>query len=164
MTPSPKVQVIAPRPRYQGTAGNPFGGQEGSLSESLKFLFSQTVTRIPAPESTPPRERRATPRIPIELCCEERGGKRPYYRTTYDLSTFGLSTQYGHAYKKGTVLELRLHLPDDLRNPLDLKAEVVGTHAETAGMRLAFRSPSAEAVRRIHKYLFARDGAVIGRA
>jgi hypothetical protein len=152
-----KLQVIAPRPKR----GGPFlfGESESSLTESLKVLFSKT-----AKLSSPHRERRATPRIPIELCCEERTGKRPYYRTTYDLSTFGLSTQYGHTYPLGTLLEIRLHLPDDLRNPLDLRAEVVGTRDDEAGMRLAFRQPSSEAVRRIHRYLFSYSMKTVGQA
>ena len=170
MTSSPlKIQVIAPRPSYAGAphlfnrgAGD---GPGDSLTKSLKFLFSNTVTRTPSETAEKAhRERRATPRVPIELCCEERRGKRPYYRTTYDLSTFGLSTQYGHTYELGTLVDIRLHLPDDLRNPIDLRAEVEGVRDDTAGMRLAFRQPSAEAVRRIHKYLFARDGRVVGQA
>lgn len=153
-----KLPVIAPMPRYPV----PDPERTDSLPESLKASLRELLgSQLPP---VPMRERRATPRMPIELCCEERVGRKPYYRTTYDLSTFGLSTQYGHAYPLGTVLELKLHLPDDLRRPLELRAEVVGTQEETSGMRLAFRNPSAEVVRRIHRYLFARGGAVVGEA
>lgn len=156
-----KLQVIAPAPRY------PFPDPErtDALPDELKASLRALLGTDPQlPVAQPHRERRATPRVPIELCCEERVGERPYYRTTYDLSTFGLSTQYGHGYPLGTLVALRLHLPDDLGRPLELRAEVVGTHEETAGMRLAFRQPSAEAVRRIHRYLFARDAGVVGHA
>ncbi|MDQ3266744.1 MAG: PilZ domain-containing protein [Myxococcota bacterium] len=152
---NPSANIIAPRPRY----GVPFT-DAASLTDSLKFMFSQTQPRA---RTSNHRERRATPRIPIELCCEEVGAKRPYYRTTFDLSTFGLSTQSGRPHPVGTLLELRLHLPDDLRLPLELRAEVVGSHRETDGMRLAFRQPSAEAVRRIHRYLF-NDQRPLGQA
>lgn len=154
-----KLPAPAPSPRYPFPDPERTDSLPPSVKASLRELFG------PEPElPLPMRERRATPRIPIELCCEERLGNKPYYRTTYDLSTFGLSTQYGHTYPAGTVVELKLHLPDDLRRPVDLRAEVVGIQEETAGMRLAFRNPSSEAVRRIHRYLFARMGAVVGQA
>jgi len=138
----------------------PFADERTPASGSLGELFSKThgkgVVRS--------RDRRATPRMQIELCCEERSGRAPYCRTTWDLSTFGLSTQYGLAHPLGKTIQLRLHLPDDLRRPLDLEAEVVGHHDETGGMRLAFRNPPAESVRRIHRYLFSTSGQTLAEA
>lgn len=157
-----KLPALAPSPRYPFPDPERTESLPDSLKASLRELLGPVAAELNPP--LPQRERRATPRIPIELCCEERVGKKPYYRTTYDLSTFGLSTQYGHAYPVGTVLDLKLHLPDDLHRPLELRAEVVGTQEETSGMRLAFRNPSAEVVRRIHRYLFARDAKVIAEA
>lgn len=151
-----KIPVIAPPPPYPF----PIPEQDGSVPDGLK----QTLERLLSAPELQSRERRATPRLPIELCCEEQLEGKPYYRTTYDLSTFGLSTQYGRPHPLGTVLELRLHLPDDLHRPLELRAEVVGLHEDTAGMRLAFRQPSAEAVRRLHRYLFARDAEILAQA
>lgn len=156
MTTASRSDLLAPKPAY---ANAPSGRD---LSQSLRFLLSTTHGRI-ARFGTE-RDRRATPRVPVELCCEDRTQRPTYFRTTYDLSTFGLSTQGGDRYRKGTRVSLRLHLPDDLRRPLDLRAEVVGTHAVTGGMRLAFKSPSPQAVRRIHRYLFASPRTGQGQA
>lgn len=102
------------------------------------------------------RERRATPRVEVELDCEERHEGTRFFRITKDLSTFGLSTRSGFPHELGTRLDLRLYLPDDPQDPVCVQAEVVGWHNEDGGMRLAFRSPPAETVRRIHRYLKAR--------
>ena len=99
-------------------------------------------------------ERRASRRVEVELDCEEHhGGGNRYFRVTRDLSTFGLSTRSGFPHDLGTRFSLRLYLPDGDRAPVEVQAEVVGWHTEDGGMRLAFRNPSAEAVRRIHKFV-----------
>ena len=92
----------------------------------------------------------------MELDLEEQVGKSRFFRTTRDLSVFGLSTLQGATHPKGTRLKLLVHLPDDLQSPLRLTAEVVGLHSQGRGMRLAFRSPPADAVRRIGRYLKSR--------
>ncbi len=107
------------------------------------------------------RERRASPRVQVELDCEERCGSSRYFRITTDLSTFGLATRQGYRHRVGTRLELLLYLPDG-EPPLSLSAEVVGAYDERGGMRLAFRNPSREAVRRIHRFLL-RVGVQDGR-
>lgn len=98
------------------------------------------------------RERRASPRVQVELDCEERCGSSRYFRITTDLSTFGLATRQGYRHEVGTRLKLLLYLPDGAP-PLALSAEVVGPYDERGGMRLAFRNMSREAVRRIHQFL-----------
>lgn len=103
-------------------------------------------------------ERRATPRIEVTLDCEEQINGTRYFRVTRDLSTFGLSTRSGDRRQLGARFDLRLYLPDDAKNPVQVQAEVVGWNNEDAGMRLAFRNPSAEAVRRIHKFLVTQVG------
>ncbi len=104
-------------------------------------------------ERRAPKERRATPRLEVELDCEERVEGGRFFRVTRDLSTFGVSTRTGHPHERGTRLDLLLYLPDQPRRPVQVNAEVVGWDNEGHGMRLAFRNPSAEAVRRIHGYL-----------
>lgn len=99
------------------------------------------------------RDRRATPRVNVELECEEQQGGSRYVRLTRDLSTFGLSTLEGHTPKKGTKLKLKLFLPDEPNAPLALEAEVLGACRPSGGMRLKFSSPPLEAVRRIHRFL-----------
>ena len=102
------------------------------------------------------RERRATPRVQCELDVEERGQGGRYFRVTRDLSTFGLCTLTGFTHPVGTRLELLLYLPDHVREPVRVGAEVVGIDRSGNGTRVAFRNPPAEAVRRIHRYLCAQ--------
>ena len=133
------LPVIAPRP--------PFSSSE---------IETERPWEVERVES---RDRRASPRVEVELDCEERLGEQRYFRLTWDLSTFGLSTRYGHAHPRGTRLDLTLYLPDAPKNPIQVRAEVVGTCPESQGARLAFRNPSADVVRRINKYLRAQPEA-----
>lgn len=105
------------------------------------------------------RDRRASPRLEVELDCEELIDGARYFRITRDLSTFGLSTRTGYPLPVGTRFELKLYLPDEPQRPVEVPAEVVGWHTEDGGLRLAFRGPPAEAVRRIHRYLIDRVAA-----
>ena len=109
-----------------------------------------------AADHTSGPDRRATPRLKVELECEETVGSSRYFRITTDLSTFGLSTRQGFVYRLGKKVKLKLLLPDGNSEPLELAAEVVGHYDQGNGMRLAFRRPSVGAVRRIHKYLAER--------
>jgi hypothetical protein len=93
--------------------------------------------------------------LAVELECEEQIGHSRYFRITWDLSAFGLSTRYGYPHPVGTKLKLALYLPDD-PEPVRLRAQVVGLWPENSGVRLAFRSPPADAVRRINRYLRSR--------
>ena len=74
---------------------------------------------------------------------------------TSDLSTFGMSTRQGHTPKNGTRLTLSLFLPDEPLAPLKLEAEVLGPYDNAGGMRLKFKNPSVESIKRIHRYLSA---------
>src|SRR5438477_10323531 len=80
-------------------------------------------------------ERRVSPRVPVELMCEEWLGPCRSWRRTSDLSVFGLSTRSRQAHPLGTPLRLQLHLPDDPSHPLRLNAEVVGLCTERPGVR-----------------------------
>jgi hypothetical protein len=99
------------------------------------------------------RDRRVAQRMAVAVECEERLGPTRYVRLTSDLSPFGLSTRQGYAHPVGTRLRLALYLPDQPRQPIHLKGEVVGVLGQSAGVRIAFRNPSGDAVRRIHHYL-----------
>src|SRR5579871_1519070 len=102
-----------------------------------------------------PKDRRASPRIEVELVCEERLGDAKRVRVTWDLSTFGVSTRQGKRHPVGTRVQLALSLPDQPGNPVRVLAEVVASD-QASGMRLAFRNPPADAVRRLHRFLTAR--------
>lgn len=101
------------------------------------------------------KDRRATPRVPVELECEEMQGASRYVRVTNDLSTFGLSTKEGPTPMVGSRLQLKLFLPDEPLAPLQLEGEVLGSWGTAGGMRLTFRRPSLDAIRRIHRFLTA---------
>jgi hypothetical protein len=99
------------------------------------------------------KERRATPRLRVEVECEEREGASRYFRITEDLSVFGLSTRQGLSRAVGTRVTLALHLPDGEQAPAVVEAEVVAQLNAEGGMRLAFRKPPVQAVRRIQRFL-----------
>lgn len=143
------LTVIAPKPAFGMSVLNADEPRR-SLTDSLRVLFFHKKVR------TMTQERRATPRVQEELICVERMEGTRYLRTTYDLSTFGLSTQYGHLHPVGTELSLQVQLPDDSSRPLDVRAKVVGHNRRMGGMRLAFLDPSRDTVRRLHRYLFAK--------
>ncbi|MFL5321822.1 MAG: PilZ domain-containing protein [Myxococcaceae bacterium] len=105
---------------------------------------------IAGPDRRNDRDRRATNRISVSLDVEERMGDS--FRT-HDLSTFGVSTMGGPSYTIGTKLFLSIRLPDGDVRPVTVDAEVVGWHSETNGVRLAFRNPSVDTVRRIHRFV-----------
>ena len=103
-------------------------------------------------------DRRATTRVEVELECEERTPDTRYVRLTNDLSPFGLSSREGHTPATGSRLSLALFLPDEPLAPLKLEAEVLGAYRRGRGMRLRFRSPTVDSVKRIHRYLAAVTG------
>jgi hypothetical protein len=105
------------------------------------------------PERRAFRERRASPRFAVEVECEERIGSSRYFRITSDMSTFGLSTRHGWPHEIGTRLQLLIYLPDGIDDALAVEAEVVGPFNEYGGMRLAFRNPNVDVLRRIHRFL-----------
>jgi len=146
-----ELTIIAPKPAYGRSLMERREG-DSSLTDSLRALLYREASgrrRLAA-------DRRATPRVQAEVICVERMAGTRFLRTTHDLSTFGLSTRYGHLHPVGTKLDLELQLPDESSRPVQVRARVVGHLDRRSGMRLAFRSPSRDAVRRLHRYLFAR--------
>lgn len=127
----------------------PLLGREGKVLEQALGVLDELATLLK-------RDRRATPRVPVELELEERVEGARYFRITSDLSPFGLSTRQGFPYHLGTRMKVLLYLPDGEGTPLELDSEVVGAYAANGGLRLAFRNPELPAVRRIHRFLAAR--------
>lgn len=146
-----RMPVIAPRPKQLG---------ERRLSERREeepALFMDLL-RFPRDQEKDRRgkERRATPRVQVELECEERSGTSRYFHVTWDLSTFGLSTRYGYPHELGTRLSVFLHLPNEPSNPVEVTGEVVGRNAESGGVRIAFRNAPIDSLRKIHRFLSRR--------
>ncbi len=148
VSPEPLLPLIAPALRAEKQAD-----RRGSRSDSLLGLFNRLAKGDT--ERRHFRERRATPRVSVELECEERTNDSRYVRMTHDLSTFGMSTRQGHTPPAGTRLTLSLFLPDEPLAPLKLDAEVLGPYDGGGGMRMRFKNPSVDAVKRIHRYLAA---------
>lgn len=104
-------------------------------------------------------DRRATPRLEVELGLEEQVGAWRFFRTTADLSTFGVSTLQGSPHPVGTRVDLKLHLTDGL-GALTMSAVVVGAReGDAGGLRLAFRDASADALKRIHRFVVSQSHA-----
>jgi len=98
-------------------------------------------------------DRRAAPRLQIELDCEERLPHRRYVRRTLDLSVFGVALKDGKRHEKGAQVNLALYLPDAVE-PLEMRAQVVGpAPGFRGGVRMAFRQPPVESVQRIHRFI-----------
>lgn len=148
---SGEFTVLTPKPGYSRSLLDRERA-DSSLTDSLRALLFGEGRARPRPTA----DRRATPRMQAEIICVERMDGTRYLRTTYDLSTFGLSTQHGHLHPVGTELDLELQLPDESSRPVLVKAKVVAHVARTGGMRMAFKNPSRHAVRRLHRFLFAR--------
>jgi hypothetical protein len=128
----PQLPVIAPRPRLRALMGS----REPSYQRH--------------------RERRATPRAGLEVEFEERMGDSRFIRVTTDVSTFGLAARGGPGYPPGTRLRLRLYLPDEVEKPLDLEGLVVGLFHTGGGVRISFRNPAIDAVKRLYRFLTAQ--------
>ncbi len=127
--------------------------RRSNSSSRAQLLGALTPHGERRPDRREGRDRRATPRVRVEVECEERRGTSRYFRITEDLSAFGLSTRQGQARPLGTRVSLALFLPDDPKTPVLVQGQVVGPLGLEGGMRLAFRRPSAQAVRRIHRFL-----------
>ena len=127
-----QLPVIAPRPR----------------------LRSMAISREPSYQRH--RDRRASARAGVCLEFEERMGENRFVRQTTDVSTFGLAARSGPGYIPGTRLQLRLFLPDEHPYAVEVEGLVVGLFHTGGGVRISFRNPTVDAVRRIYKFLTAR--------
>lgn len=135
-----QLPLIAPRP-HGGEQSSGFWRRLSSLTPKVKPLL---------------RERRATPRVKVEIECEERVGDSRYFHITSDLSTFGLSTRQGGPYPVGTHIQILLHLPDGHPQPVETDAVVVAAFSGRDGLRLAFKRTPLDSVRRIHQYVMRK--------
>ncbi len=141
-----QIPLIAPRPR-----------QDAGVDRRQEERRGPVRPPVPSePDRREGRDRRASPRVEVEVDCEEIVDGMRYFRVTRDLSIFGLSTRFGYPHRIGMRFDVVVHLPDDRANPIRVQAQVVGWNKGGAGTRLAFRSPSSQAVRRIQRYLRSR--------
>src|SRR5690349_17756129 len=109
----PAMPLITPSPRPRR--------DRKSKSGLLDLL---TLSGLRRNERRYGRERRATPRVKVEVEVEECEGDSRYFGITEDLSTFGLSTRQG-LRAVGSPLSLALYLPDGEPTPVFVEARVV---------------------------------------
>jgi hypothetical protein len=102
-------------------------------------------------------DRRATPRVAVMLNLELRGdatgGGLRVVSQTHDLSTFGVAIRTGSTPAVGAKVRLRIHLADDVADPLELEGEVLGAFDANGGARVRFLGPPGPQVQRLHRFL-----------
>jgi len=101
----------------------------------------------------PPRERRQTARIPLEMWVEETNDNERYFRRAGNLSRGGLRLDHTIPLPQGTVVNLTFTLPGDL-TPVDVSGEIVSSAGpDDLRMGVKFVKLSADAQSRIDAYL-----------
>jgi len=108
--------------------------------------------RRQAPGATPAdgdrrlSDRRAKPRVAIEVWVEERKDKEVYYLRTADISEGGAFIEGSIPYSPGTLMELHIPLPGFV--PFVVQAEVVtsGDDRGELGMGVKFVDPAFDLV------------------
>jgi hypothetical protein len=149
-TKRPKAEKDAPLLPLLTPQLRPNSDRRGSRGDSVVKLFERIQKGEKERRSF--RERRATRRVSVSLGLESSTtGGEAFAQRTHDLSTFGLSVKQGPTPKKGSLVSLRVFLPDEPEAPLELTAVVVGSFDQAGGMRVRFVDPPLEAVRRIHR-------------
>lgn len=83
-------------------------------------------------------ERRASPRIPVEMWVEESTERELYFQRGANISVGGLYLQQTIPHPKGTRVNLRFTLPGE-ENPVEVKGEIVNVSPdEPLGMGVKF--------------------------
>ena len=103
--------------------------------------------------TTPPRERRKTIRIPLEMWVEETTQNERYFRRAGNLSRGGLRLDHTIPLPQGTVVNLSFTLPGD-SEPVSVSGEIVssaGPDDLRMGVKFVHVAPQAQA--RIDAYL-----------
>lgn len=104
-------------------------------------------------------DRRAHPRIAVELWVDERHGAVTYYQHAADLSLGGMFLRGTIPHAPGSSVKLEFRLPGD-DDPLEVRAEVVGQASDEAlGMHLRFVDLDDTVRARIERFIGARSGS-----
>ena len=104
------------------------------------------------------RDRRASPRMALEIGCEGETGGEWFFRRSADLSLTGISLPSGMPHATGSIVSLRLFLPDG-NAPLAVDAIVIGPYDANGGMRLQFCTLAPEQTFRLASTLLLCTGA-----
>jgi uncharacterized protein (TIGR02266 family) len=100
-------------------------------------------------------DRRAHPRIAVELWVDERHGSATYFQHAADLSLGGMFLGGTIPHPAGTVVNLEFRLPG-ADTPVRVRAEVVGEAAEPLGMHLRFVELSDATRDQLARFIDAR--------
>lgn len=131
--------------------------------DAPREISGSSILPLIAPAPVRKRERRAAPRLQIELECEERASGQRYIRYTHDVSAFGIATRGGVNPPLGHAVQLTLHLPDG-KPAIALRARVINVQRNSGGVRLRFTNPPREAVQRISRFVAGRARGPFGIA
>lgn len=100
-------------------------------------------------------DRRAHPRITVELRVDEHHDTATYFQQASDLSVGGLHLAGTISHPEGTRVSLELHLPGT-GAPVRVEAEVVSEPGDPIGMHLRFVDLDPDARERIERFIAAR--------
>ena len=108
----------------------------------------------PEEENNKNGERRASPRIPVEMWVEESTDRELYFQRGANLSAGGIFLERTIPHSKGTVVNLQFTLPDDSA-PIKVKGEIVNVGDDPAelGMGVKFVDVSDEDKQRILHFI-----------
>jgi len=100
------------------------------------------------------KERRAAPRIPVEMWVEESTDRELYFQRGANLSVGGIFLERTIPHSKGTVVNLQFTLPDE-STPIKVRGEIVnvGEAIEDLGMGVKFLDLSDGDRRRIQEFI-----------
>jgi uncharacterized protein (TIGR02266 family) len=99
-------------------------------------------------------ERRASPRIPVEMWVEESTDRELYFQRGANISAGGIFLERTIPHARGTHVTLRFTLPGDA-TPLEVKGEIVnvGESNEELGMGVKFVDIGDADRERIEQYI-----------
>jgi uncharacterized protein (TIGR02266 family) len=99
-------------------------------------------------------DRRASPRIPVEMWVEESTDRELYFQRGANISAGGIYLERTIPHSKGTVVNLQFTLPDD-SEPIKVKGEIVnvGDDPTELGMGVKFVELSENDERRIQNFI-----------
>jgi hypothetical protein len=99
-------------------------------------------------------DRRKAPRVPVEMWVEEVHENELYFQRTADLSVGGIFLEKTIPHPVGTVINLKIELPDG-EEPFMVRGEIVsvGDDRGVLGMGVKFIDPPAAVVKAIQAFV-----------
>ena len=106
------------------------------------------------PDENPSSDRRASPRIPVEMWVEESTDRELYFQRGANISVGGIYLERTIPHTKGTVVNLQFTLPYD-STPVRVKGEIVnvGEDPSELGMGVKFIDLDDTDLQRIKRFI-----------